>query len=92
MQRQMMTRQRAVTTYDRDGNVLTHWEGETEMPVPLHRDPEVFREFRQALRADENVLAIAERFDSDHCTVLYWKRRLGFSSQPHIDSWPGAGE
>lgn len=92
MQRQTMMRQGAVTMYDRDGNVLTHWEGETEMPVPLHRDPEVFRAFRQALRADENVLAIAEQFDSDHCTVLYWKRRLGFSSQPDISSWPGVEE
>lgn len=92
MQRQTMMRQGAVTTYDRDGNVLSHWEGETEMPVPLHRDPEVFRAFRQTLRADENVLAIAERFDSDHCTVLYWKRRLGFSGQPHIGSWPGVDE
>lgn len=92
MQRQTMMRQGAVTTYDRDGNVLTHSEGETEMAVPLHRDPEVFREFRQALRADENVLANAERFESDHCTVLYWKRRLGFSGQPHIGSWPGVDE
>jgi len=92
MQRQTMMRQGAVTTYDRDGNVLSHSEGETEMPVPLHRDPEVFRELRQALRADENVLAIAERFDSDHCTVLYWKRRLGFSSQPDISSWPDVDE
>lgn len=92
MQRQTMMRQGAVTTYDRDGNVLNHSEGETEMAVPLHRDPEVFRTFRQALRADENALAIAERFDSDHCTVLYWKRRLGFSGQPHIGSWSGVDE
>ena len=92
MQRQTMMRQVAVTTYDRDGNILTHWGRETEMAVPLHRDPEVFRKFRQALRADENVLAIAEQFDSDHCTVLYWKRRLGFSSQPDISSWPGVEE
>lgn len=92
MQRQMMMRQVAVSTYDRKGTVLSHWEGETEMAVPLHRDPEVFRAFRQALRDEENVLAIAERFDSDHCTVLYWKRRLGFSSQPHIDSWPGVDQ
>lgn len=92
MQRQKMMQQGSVTTYDRDGTVLSHWEGETEMPVPLHRDPEVFRAFRQALCNGENVLDIAERFDSDHCTVLYWKRRLGFSSQPHIDSWPGVEE
>lgn len=89
MQRQMMMRQVEVSTYDREGNVLTHFQYETAMPVPLHRDPAVFRDFRRALREEENVLAIAERFDSDHCTVLYWKRRLGFSSQPHIDSWPG---
>lgn len=92
MQRQTMMRQVGVTTYDRDGNILTHWGREIEMAVPLHRDPEVFAAFRQALRADENVLAIAERFDSDYCTVLYWKRRLGFSSQPHIGSWPGVDE
>lgn len=92
MQRQTMMRQGAVTTYARDGSVLSHLEGETELPVPLHRDPDVFRAFRQALRDEDNVLAIAERFDSDHCTVLYWKRRLGFCSQPHIDSWPGVEE
>lgn len=92
MQRQTVMRQGAVTTYDRDGNVLSHWEGETEMPVPLQRDPEVFRAFRQALRADENVLVIAEHFNTDHCTALYWKRRLGFSSQPDIGSWPGVEE
>jgi hypothetical protein len=92
MQRQTMMRQVGVTTYDRDGNILTHWGREIEMAVPLHRDPEVFREFREALKADENVLSIAERFDSDHCTVLYWKRRLGFSGQPHIGSWSGVDE
>jgi len=92
MQRQTMMRQGAVTTYDRDGNVLSHWEGETEMPVPIHRDPEVFKSFRQELRADENILAIAERFDSDHCTVLYWQRRLGLGRQPSIRSWPGVDQ
>jgi hypothetical protein len=84
-------RQGTVTTYDRDGNVLSHSEGETEMAVPLHRDPQVFRAFLQAQREGENVLAIAERFDTDHCTVLYWKRRLGLSD-PNIGSWPGVEE
>lgn len=88
MQRQMMMRQGAVTTYDRYGSVLTHSEGPTEMPVPLHREPEVFRAFRQALRDEGNVLAIAERFDSDHCTVMYWQRRLGLGRQPTVDAWP----
>lgn len=87
MKRQKMMQQGSVTTYDRDGAVLSHSESETEMAVPLHREPKVFAAFSQALRDGENVLDIAERFGSDHCTVLYWKRRLAFSGQLDI----GAG-
>lgn len=92
MLRQTMMRQGSVTTFDRDGAILSHWEGETEFPVPLHRDRDVFRAFKQSLRDDENVLAIAERFDSDHCTVLYWQRRLGLGRQPYVDAWPGVDQ
>jgi hypothetical protein len=84
MQRQKMMQQGSVTTYDRDGTILSHSESETEITVPLHREPEVFAAFSQALRDGENVLDIAERFGSDHCTVLYWKRRLAFSGQLDI--------
>jgi len=87
MQRQTMMQQGSVTTYDRDGAVLSHSESETEFAVPLHREPDVFAAFCQALRDGENVLDIAERFGSDHCTVLFWKRRLAFSGQLDI----GAG-
>lgn len=87
MQRQTMMQQGSVTTYDQDGGVLSHSESVTETAVPLHREPDVFAAFSQALRDGENVLDIAERFGSDHCTVLYWKRRLAFSGQLDI----GAG-
>lgn len=81
MQRQTMMRQVSATTYDGDGSVLSHWEGETQTVVPLHREPEVFAAFTRALRDGDNVLDVAERFGSDHCTVLYWKRRLAFTGQ-----------
>lgn len=66
----------SVTTLDRDGNVLSHWEGEQEIYVPLQRDFEVFEAFKAAIYAGDNIIAIAQRFDTDHCTVLHWKKRL----------------
>lgn len=92
MQRQTMMQQGSVTTYDRDGTVISHWESETEIAVPLQREPKVFAAFRQALREEDNVLAIAERFDSDHCTVMYWQRRLGLGRQPDLHAWPGVDQ
>lgn len=90
MQRQTRTMHGSVTAYDRDGGVLSHWEGEQEVYVPLHREPAVFKAFSAALRADDNILSIAERFNSDHCTVLFWQRRLGLGRQPDIDCWSDA--
>ncbi len=88
MQRQTRLMHGSVTGYDRDGNILWHSESEQEVYVPLHREPAVFKAFTGALRTEESILAIAERFDTDHCTVLFWKHRLGLGSQPVVDSWP----
>lgn len=82
----------SVTGYDCDRTILWHSESEQEANVPLHREPAVFKAFNAALRAGENILSIAERFDSDHCTVLFWQRRLGLGRQPDIDCWPETGE
>lgn len=76
MKRKTMLSHGAVTTYDREGNVLSHWEGEQDIYVPLQRDPEVFEAFKAAIYAGENIIEIALRFDTDHCTVLHWKKRL----------------
>ncbi len=92
MLRQTRTMHGSVTTYDRDGGVLSHWESEQQVYVPLHCEPAVFKAFSTALRANENILSIAERFDSDHCTVLFWQRRLGLGRQPDIACWPEADE
>lgn len=92
MQRQTRTMHGSVTGYDRDGTIRWHSESEQEANVPLHREPAVFKAFSAALRADENILSIAERFDSDHCTVLYWQRRLGLGRQPDVACWPEVSE
>lgn len=92
MQRQTRTMHGSVTGYDHDGTILWHTESEQEMNVPLHREPAVFKAFSGALRADDNILSIAERFNSDHCTVLFWQRRLGLGRQPDIVCWPEDGE
>lgn len=88
MQRQTRTIRGTATGYNRYGAMLWHSEGEQQGYVPLHREPAVFKAFTGALRTGESVLALAERFDTDHCTVLYWRRQLGLDRQPDIECWP----
>ena len=88
MQRQTRTIRGTATGYNRYGATLWHSEGEQQVYVPLHREPAVFKAFTGALRTEESILSIAERFDTDHCTVLFWKHRLGLGSQPMVDTWP----
>jgi len=92
MQRQTRLMHGSVTGYDRDGNILWHSECEQEVYVPLREEPAVFKAFTSSLRSDESILSIAERFDTDHCTVLFWRHRLGLDTQPDIDCWPGTDE
>lgn len=92
MQRQTRTIHGTGTGYNRYDATLWHSEGEQQVYVPLHREPAVFKAFTGALRSEESVLAIAERFDTDHCTVLYWRRQLGLERQPVIESWPACDD
>lgn len=76
MQRKMMTSYGSVTFRDQHGNVINHWEGEERHPVPLKDDPEVFAAFKAAILAGEHIFDIAQRFQTDLCIVLYWKRKF----------------
>ena len=92
MQRQLRKIRGSATGYNRYGATLWHSEGEQQVHVPLHREPAVFKAFTGALRTEESVLSIAERFDTDHCTVLYWRRQLGLDRQPDVESWPACDD
>lgn len=41
-----------------------------------------------AIAANRNTIEIAQEFHVDHCTVLFWKRRMAAEEQPDIASWP----
>lgn len=92
MQRQTRTIHGIATGYNRYGATLWHSECEQKVYVPLHREPAVFKAFTGALRTEEGVLSIAECFDTDHCTVLYWRRQLGLDRQPDVESWPACDD
>ncbi len=50
----------------------------------LRDDPERFAAFLDAIRAGDNIIDIALRFDVDHTTVLYHKRKLGIGFAPVV--------
>lgn len=82
MQRRRICNFSSYTTYDRNGRPIEYWEGVVEYPIGISRDkPEIFEAFCAAVRADENAIEIAQRFETDHCTVFYWKRKLGVVKQ-----------
>lgn len=46
-----------------------------------------------ALQANENIISIAQQFNTDHCTVLFWREKFGLGQeQPCVDHWPEMDE
>lgn len=87
-----MTWQKMRPTYKK----VRHADGESEWvqdgwhdgTTPGFRfNPGARLALRLALQANENIISIAQRMNTDHCTVLFWKEKFGLGDQPHVETW-----